>query len=51
MPNQDIQCNVTHCRFNDHANHCNKSGITVGCTTPDPHNKCDTECDSFEECC
>jgi hypothetical protein len=50
MPNQDICCNVKHCRYNDQANHCNKGSINVGCTIPDPHNKCDTECDSFEEC-
>ncbi|MCL2189750.1 MAG: DUF1540 domain-containing protein [Defluviitaleaceae bacterium] len=50
MPNQDINCNVTHCRYNDQQNHCNKDTITVGCSAPAAHHKRDTECGSFEEC-
>ncbi|MCL2364905.1 MAG: DUF1540 domain-containing protein [Defluviitaleaceae bacterium] len=51
MPNQNICCSVTHCRYNDHQNHCNKGSITVGCSTANPHHACDTECGSFEENC
>ncbi|MCL2203876.1 MAG: DUF1540 domain-containing protein [Defluviitaleaceae bacterium] len=50
MPNQNIKCSVSRCRYNDQASHCNKNEITVGCSVSAPHNKCDTECDSFEEC-
>ena len=51
MPNQDICCNVTNCRYNDSKNHCGKGTITVGCSVSAPHHKCDTECGSFEERC
>jgi len=48
---QEIKCHVTACRYHDQAQHCTKADITVGNTTPAPNSKCDTECDSFEECC
>lgn len=51
MNNQNINCHVNNCRYNDHNNHCNKDTITVGCSISTPHEKCDTECDSFEEKC
>ncbi|MCL2378547.1 MAG: DUF1540 domain-containing protein [Defluviitaleaceae bacterium] len=51
MPtNSHIKCHVNRCKFNDQARHCTLNDIVVGCSTPAPHNKCDTECDSFEEC-
>jgi len=51
MPaNSSIQCNVNRCKFNDVPSHCcTLTNITVGNSTPAPHDKCDTECDSFEE--
>ena len=49
MVNPHIKCGVNNCKHNDHANHCCLDSISVGNTTPDPHNKRDTECDSFED--
>ena len=49
MLSQHISCNVNACRFNDQECTCTLGGITVGNTDPSPHEKCDTECDSFEE--
>ena len=46
----NIKCHVNQCRYNDQASHCTLKDIVVGCTTSSPHNKCDTECDSFEDC-
>ncbi|MCL1844801.1 MAG: DUF1540 domain-containing protein [Defluviitaleaceae bacterium] len=45
-----INCSVTRCQHNDQSNHCNLTSITVGCSTPTPHQCCDTECNSFTEC-
>jgi len=48
--NSHIKCNVSKCKFNDTPSHCcSLTDIIVGNSTPDPHDKCDTECDSFEE--
>jgi len=49
MTNPHIRCSVNNCRHNDKAQHCCLDNITVGNTAPTPHEKCDTECDSFEE--
>ena len=50
MPtNSHIKCHVNRCKFNDQSHHCTLNDIVVGCSTPTPHDKCDTECDSFEE--
>ena len=51
MPaNSHIMCNVNRCKFNDQTQRCcTLEDIIVGCSTPTPHEKCDTECDSFEE--
>ncbi|MCL1884363.1 MAG: DUF1540 domain-containing protein [Defluviitaleaceae bacterium] len=45
-----INCSVKRCEHNDQSNHCNLTEINVGCTTSEPHNCCDTECNSFVEC-
>ena len=46
----NINCSVSNCSHNDQADHCGLNSINVGCTTTTPHECCDTECDSFEEC-
>ena len=51
MINPHIKCNVTRCRYNDQSQHCSLNDIVVGNSTPAPHEKRDTECDSFEEQC
>ena len=51
MINPHIKCNVNCCRHNDQSQHCNLDDIIVGNSTPHPHEKRDTECDSFEERC
>ena len=52
MPNTHIKCHVNRCQHNDNASQCcNLTDITVGNSTPAPHEKRDTECDSFVECC
>lgn len=43
-----IRCSVKRCQHNDQENHCNLEDITVGCSTTNPHQCSDTECDSFE---
>jgi hypothetical protein len=47
--NHKICCNVNRCKFNDQERHCTLDDIVIGNTTPTPHAKKDTECDSFEE--
>ena len=49
MSNQEIKCHVNRCKHNDHQHHCRLNAITVGNSTLAPHEKRDTECDSFEE--
>jgi len=50
MTNPNIRCGVNNCKYNDNSKHCcSLDSITVGNTTSVPHEKCDTECDSFEE--
>jgi len=51
MPaNSHIKCSVSRCRYNDTPSRCcSLTDIMVGNSCPEPHNKCDTECDSFEE--
>ena len=48
--NQDINCSVHSCRFNDKVSHCTLKDIVVGNTKPtgEAHTKRDTECESFE---
>jgi len=47
--NSHIKCSVNQCRHNNQAQFCTLGDIVVGCSTSSPHDKCDTECDSFEE--
>jgi hypothetical protein len=49
MPYQQINCNVSNCKFNDKHACCTLGDITVGNTTPSPHDSSETECDSFQE--
>ncbi len=49
MQNNSIHCKVDQCRYNDRTHYCTLSDITVGCSCSSPHEKCETECDSFEE--
>ena len=48
MINQHINCGVHACKFNDQEHACTLGDITVGNSEASPHEKCDTECDSFE---
>ncbi len=48
MANQEIKCNVHSCKYNDKSRYCSLSDIVVGTTNSDVHEKCDTECVSFE---
>jgi len=50
MINPHIKCNVRNCKHNDHDKHCCLDTIEVGNSCPDPHQKRETECDSFEDC-
>lgn len=49
MINPHIRCNVHNCKHNDKSKHCSLDDIVVGNTISSPHEKCDTECDSFED--
>ena len=49
MINPHIKCRVSNCKHNDQSQHCCLDNIIVGNTAPTPHEKCETECDSFEE--
>jgi len=51
MINPHIKCNVRNCKYNDKAKHCCLDSIEVGNSTLDPHEKRETECDSFEDSC
>ncbi|MDR2649595.1 MAG: DUF1540 domain-containing protein [Clostridiales bacterium] len=47
MPNQDIQCHVDTCKYNESSQKCSLSNITVGNSSSQAHDKSSTECDSF----
>ncbi|MCL2350531.1 MAG: DUF1540 domain-containing protein [Defluviitaleaceae bacterium] len=50
MSNQQINCTVESCKFNDHQKHCALNTITVGSeTATQPKNECDTICSSFSK--
>jgi hypothetical protein len=49
MINPHIKCSVRNCRFNDRNQHCSLDTIEVGNSSPSPHEKRETECDSFED--
>jgi len=49
MINPHIKCKVNRCKYNDEKQHCSLDTICVGNSCDIPHDKCDTECDSFEE--
>lgn len=48
MPNQQINCNVHACQYNDQSHACTLSDILVGNSAPSPHEQRDTECASFQ---
>ena len=48
MPNQEIQCNVQTCKFNENAQQkCSLHAISVGKKEQQARSKTATECDSF----
>lgn len=51
MINPHINCNVRNCKYNDQQKHCCLDTITVGNSCASPHEKRETECDSFEDGC
>lgn len=48
MPNQQINCHVHTCRYNDQSRNCTLGDIMVGNSAMQPHEKSETECASFE---
>lgn len=48
MSNKSIKCGVSNCKYNDKAMYCNLNTITIAPEIPIAHNKCETECASFE---
>jgi hypothetical protein len=48
--NQDINCGVHSCKYNDKVSHCTLQDIVVGNTgtSSDARSKRETECESFE---
>ncbi|MCL1786741.1 MAG: DUF1540 domain-containing protein [Defluviitaleaceae bacterium] len=49
MINPHIKCSVRNCKFNDRSKHCSLDTIEIGNSSPSPHEKRETECDSFED--
>ena len=49
MSNQEIKCHVQTCKYNDNAKTCTLHDIVVGNTTGQPHEKRETQCDSFSD--
>ena len=49
MTNQEIKCGVASCKFNESAQYCSLTSITVGCDVASglPHTKAETNCASF----
>ncbi|MCL2285673.1 MAG: DUF1540 domain-containing protein [Firmicutes bacterium] len=49
MINPHIKCRVKNCKYNDRTQYCSLDTIEVGNSCPAPHEKFETECDSFED--
>jgi len=49
MINPHIKCCVKSCKHNNQANNCCLDTIEVGNSCATPHEKRETECDSFED--
>ncbi|MCL2702877.1 MAG: DUF1540 domain-containing protein [Defluviitaleaceae bacterium] len=46
--NQDINCGVHSCKYNDKVSHCTLQDIVVGNTSGEARTNRETECESFE---
>ena len=48
--NQDINCGVHSCKYNDKVSHCTLQDIVVGNmkSSGEAHTRGETECESFE---